>query len=300
MPRTTIASHILDLFAQERRIVVADWRFHVVYVRVARKHSFALPDAYRVTSLVRKLHSAGDIQPIETVRGVYRVTVPFASTLPAPEEVIVHEANPFAVLSHFTAAAYHDLTNVIPGEMYATKHDDTGPYGPRQPLGTTPEDWTDVPRPPRRIPGQVGGTSVVWSGTKREWDFGHMIGYVQGCSFYVTDVERTILDSLRSPKKTGGIREVLRIWRRASEAWNTDKLVDYVNRFDQALLRQRVGFLLEQLGCSLPILDDWARKSVRGSSAKLAADGDFCPDHSERWNLSINVPASVLSELVDS
>ncbi len=76
-----------------------------------------------------------------------------------------------------------------------------------------------------------------------------------------------------------------------------DVLIDYVERFGQTLLRQRVGFILDRLDVTHPILEEWAGRSVRGSSAKLIAKLDFSPTFSERWNLSINVPGSVLSEL---
>ena len=78
-------------------------------------------------------------------------------------------------------------------------------------------------------------------------------------------------------------------------------LLDYVDRFDQTLLRQRVGYLLQRLGVSDPktdsLLQAWANKSVRGSSAKLFANLEFSPTFSERWNLSINVSETILSEL---
>ncbi len=296
MPKQTISSHILTALSDERRIVAADWRLHVIYCRVAYQHSYKLPDVYLARGQIRKLERAGDIEPIEPLQGVYRVTAPYASTLPGPDEIVVQEANPFAVLSNFTAAAYHDLTDVIPTEIYATNYHDNGL---RLPLGTTPDDWTDVPEPTRRAPKSVGDTLIIWSKTKDAWDFGHMIGYAQGCPFYVTDLERTLLDAVRFPEKTGGIREVLRIWKRAADLMDIDRLVEYVDRFNQALLRQRVGFLLERLRLTHPILDQWAEKSVRGSSAKLVATNEFSSQHSERWMLSLNVPDSVLGELDD-
>ena len=296
MPKQTIASHVLTALSDERRIVAADWRLHVVYCRVAYQHSYKLPDTGRLKTLIRNLEEDGEIESIEPMQGVYRVTVPYASTLPAPDEIVVQEANPFAVLSNYTAAAYHDLTDVIPSEIYATNHRNNGI---RLPLGTTPEDWLDVPEPTRRAPKSVGDTRIIWSKTKDAWDFGHTIGYAQGCPFYVTDPERTLLDAIRFPEKTGGIREVLRIWKRAVDLINIDRLVEYVDRFNQPLLRQRVGFLLERLRLTHPILDHWAEKSVRGSSAKLVATNEFSPQHSQRWMLSLNVPDSVLGELDD-
>jgi predicted transcriptional regulator of viral defense system len=296
MPKTTIASHVLEYLAQERRIIAADWRFHVTYMRVARAHDYALPDTAKVNRLINTLDAARAIAPIAGISGVFRITVPYASVLPSPQEAIIQEANPIAVFSHFTAAAYHDLTNEIPNAIHLT-HFRAGLS--RLPLGTTPEDWIDIPEPRRRLPGVIDGTPILWSQTKAEWDFGHVVGYVQANPIYITDLERTLLDVLRFPDRSGGAMEVLRMWKRAATRLRLDILIDYVGRFDQTLLRQRVGFILEQLQLTHPILQDWASNSVRGSSAKLIANLDFSRTFSERWNLSINVQDTVLSELHD-
>lgn len=297
MPIATIPSNILSSFAQERRIIAADWRFHIMYMRVARTQGYALPDTRRLNQLIKRLLKARDIAPFAGISGVYRITVPYASVLPSPQEVIIQEANPTAVFSHFTAAAYNDLTNEIPNAIHLTylrtRHH-------RLPVGTTPEDWNDIPEPRRRMPEAIDGTPVLWSQTKPEWDFGYVVGYVQGSPIYVTDLERTLLDGLRFPDRSGGPMEALRMWKRAASRLRLDVLIDYTKRFDQTLLRQRVGFLLEHLRLTHPILQDWAKNSVRGSSAKLIANLDFSSDYSERWNLSINVPNSILSELNDA
>lgn len=294
MPRTTIASHVLDFLAGERRIIAADWRFHITYMRVARTHGYALPDTAKVNNLIRTLYNAHDIAPIEGISGVFRITVPYASVLPSPQEVIIQEANPTAVFSHFTAAAHHDLTNEIPNAVHLT-YLRTGCK--RLPVGTTPEDWNDIPEARRRTPETIDGTPIQWSQTKPDWDFGYVVGYVQGSPIYVTDLERTLLDILRFPDRSGGAMEVLRMWKRAVPRLRLHALIDYTKRFNQTLLRQRVGFLLEHVQLTHPILEDWAKNSVRGSSAKLIANLDFSPVHSERWNLSINVADTILSEL---
>jgi predicted transcriptional regulator of viral defense system len=296
MPRATIASHVLDFFAQERRIIAADWRFHIAYVRVARTHGYAIPDTTKLNQLLKALFSARDIAPIPDISGVYRITVPYASVLPSPQEVIIQEANPTAVFSHFTAAAYHDLTNELPNAIHLTY---LRSGGNRLPVGTAPEDVNDVPEPRRRMPEAIDGTPIQWSQTKSEWDFGHIVGYVQGNPIYVTDLERTLLDGLRFPDRSGGAMETLRMWKRAASRLRLDVLIDYTARFNQTLLRQRVGFLLEQMQLTHRILEDWAKNSVRGSSAKLIANLDFSPVCSERWNLSINVPDTILSEIKD-
>jgi predicted transcriptional regulator of viral defense system len=151
-----------------------------------------------------------------------------------------------------------------------------------------------VPEPRRRKPDAVDDTPIDWSQTKPEWDFGHVVGYVQGSPIYVTDLERTFLDIVRFPNRSGGASEVLGMCKRAAPGLRLDVLVDYVRRFNQTLLRQRVGFILEQLQLTHPTLQQWAESSVRGGSAKLFANMDFSPTYSERWNLSINVPQPLI------
>jgi predicted transcriptional regulator of viral defense system len=265
-------------------------------MRVASTHGYALPDTTKLNQLIKALLSARDIAPIPDISGVYRIIVPYASVLPSPQEVIIQEANPTAVFSHFTAAAYHDLTNELPNAVHLTY---LRRGRNRLPLGTAPEDWNDVPEPRRRMPQAIDGTPIQWSQTKPEWDFGHIVGYVHGSPIYVTDLERTLLDGLRFPDRSGGGMETLRMWKRAVPKLRLDVLLDYTARFKQTLLRQRVGFLLEHMQLTAPILEDWAKNSVRGSSARLIANLDFAPVYSERWNLSINVPDTILSELKD-
>ena len=293
MPRTTITSLILESLAKDRRAVAADWRIQIAYMRVALSGSFALPDVTKTNQLIKKLQAVGDVERISGISGVYRVTVPYASVLSSPDEAIIQEANPIAVFSHFTAAQYHNLTYEIPNEFHLTQY---GKSSVRLPLGTTPEDWIDVPEPRQRTPNSIHGEQIHWHKAKTEWDFGHTLGHVQGYPIYITDVERTLLDALRFPHRCGGATEVLRIWRRAIDNLNLDTLIDYVEQFKQTLLRQRVGFILERLGEPHPKFDEWAANSVRGSSAKLFANLEFSPDYSKRWNLSINAPDAILSE----
>jgi predicted transcriptional regulator of viral defense system len=293
MPKDTLSSHILRSLASERRAVAADWRIYVAYMRVALSQGFALPDKSKFNLLIQKLLKAGDIGRVNEISGVYRITVPYASVLPFPSEAIIQEANPTAVFSHFTAAQYHNLTYEIPNAYHLTQYRDSKK---RLPLGTTPEDWIEVPGPRQRTPAVVNGTAVYWHHSKAEWDFGYTIGHVQGSPIYITDLERTVIDALRFPEWCGGPTEVLHIWKRAINAINVETLIEYVEILKQTLLRQRVGYLLELLGKCNSALDNWAEKSVRGSSAKLFANLEFSAKYSTRWNLSLNVPDAILTD----
>jgi predicted transcriptional regulator of viral defense system len=315
MPRKSISSLVLELLSSERRVIVADWRIHILYRRVAQEYSFRLPDSTMSHKLIRQLVSSGSIKSVSGITGVYRVTIPFANTIAVPDEIIVYEANPYSVLSCFSAMAYHGLTNVVPTDIYVTYY----PKSKNIPLGTTPDEWTDVRLPPKRMPKQIEiinpieerdvrlspkrglnnqeNRQIHWISTKPAWDFGLTNGYLQGIPISITDVERTLLDALRFPGNCGGALEVFRAWHQAANDLKIKNIIDYTDKFNQSLLRQRVGFILETMGFSDPIFDQWSITSVRGSSARLLAERDFSSQYSERWNLSLNVPESMLAEL---
>jgi predicted transcriptional regulator of viral defense system len=124
----------------------------------------------------------------------------------------------------------------------------------------------------------VDKVPVQWFLTKGGWDFGHTISYSQGLPIYVTDVERTLLDTLRAPADSGGVALVFRAWRQARNSLDVDRLTEYTERFDQGILRQRVGFVLEALGLEHPRLGLWKQNLLRGSSVKLVAAEAFAQE----------------------
>lgn len=238
----------------------------------------------------------GDLRAIGGVPDVYLVTTRYADVIPVSDELIIQEANPTAVFSHLTALAYHHLTDIAPREIYATHYTHGEPT--RRPLGTTPEDWVGVALPAGSTPRSTAGTPVIWTGHGGlASDFGDEVGFSHGLPIYVTDTERTLLDCLQEPMKAHGVATVLRAWLTASESWSLERLLRYVARVESPVLCQRVGFVLETLGVRHPTLDAWAAGSVRGGSMKLVADAPYAPIYSERWCLSLNVPAETLDEL---
>ncbi len=292
----TISSILLRHLAEERRRVVSDWRILIGCRRIAQASNAPLPDAKKAIAVRRELERRGELSPVAGagLAGIFLVDAPYASLLEVSEEQIVQEANPWAAFSHLTALAYHGLTDLIPPEVYATKF--RGGTDQYVPLGTTPEDWVDLDYPHPLVPRRVREADVSWTDTKAEWRFGIEVGYSLGAPIYVTDVERSLLDSLRAPERSGGIAKVLQAWRKAEGA-DLDRLVDYTDRFDNQTLRQRVGYLLQTLGRPHPRLEQWRGHLQRGGSVRLAAGEPYAPAFSPDWNLSLNVPDSVLSIL---
>jgi predicted transcriptional regulator of viral defense system len=293
------ASNILRELAETRRRVISDWRIHVIARHVARAENAPLPDEEKAQAIRKELVRRGEVGSAEGVSGVYVVNVAYANLLEVSEEQIIQEANPWAVFGFLTAMAYHGITDLVPTEVYPIASKGAG-NADRLPLGTTPEDWSEesslltAKRPP-----EVRGVRVNWTQLSSEPGFGVIVGYSFGVPIYVTDVERTLLDAIRMPEKSGGIEKVLQAWRSAEKV-DVDKLVSYADEYGHKVLRQRVGFLLEKLGKTHPLLAEWRHGLQRGGSVKLVARNPYAATFSAKWNLSLNVPESVRAILEEN
>jgi len=291
----TIASRVLRAFAEDRRRVISDWRILIQACRIACAENVPLPNEKKAVGIRNELMQRGDIVSVKGAETIYIVNTPYAVLLEVSEEQIVQEANPWAVFGFLTAMVHHGLTDLLPKDVFVIQFKD-GKHLNRVPLGTTPEDWADLRFPSLRHPHQLNDSSINWTTIQGKWEFGITIGYSFGLPIYVTDVERTLLDALRMPEKCGGIAKVLGAWRDAEGA-ETTRLIDYTDRFNIQVLRQRVGFLLEALGRTHPRLDEWRRGLHRGGSNKFVSSQPYSETYSAKWNLSLNVPPSVLAIL---
>ncbi len=158
-----------------------------------------------------------------------------------------------------------------------------------------PEDWSEKSDLlVERRPDKVRDVAINWTQLSVDPGFGVMVGYSFGIPIYLTDIERTLLDALRMPDKSGGIAKVLQAWRSA-ESMDVGKLVAYTDGYNNKVLRQRVGYLLGKLGKTHSRLDQWRDELQRGGSVKLVASSPYAETFSPEWNLSLNVPPSVLA-----
>ena len=89
---------------------------------------------------------------------------------------------------------------------------------------------------------------------------------------------------------------VLRAWSRAVDRVDVDRVVAYTAAANIAVLRLRVGYVLEELGLSHPVLEAWAASAGRGGSNRLVGSESLAPRYSSRWNLSLNAPVNALHD----
>ncbi len=262
----------------------------------------------------------GEIKPLTKVgRGyLYEAAQTAAGSTPIEAGEALMEVYPYSALSHWSALAYHGLTDAPPRTIAAIvlvpriqgiQADPSDDFlaALKQsrkpsvlPCGTTPSDWEGLTRW-EGIPWVSGLTPPRILDWDVEWDSsGRFFGVHEyrrlGYPVYVTSPEKTLVDALQKPQLCSGIENVLRAWAVARDTLNADELVQTVDRFDIGVLRQRVGFILDELGLSHPTVEGWRARAQRGGSSRLLASAPYASTYSERWNLSINTPVTALHD----
>lgn len=299
VPGRTMASALLGGLAQEHRGVVSAWRALVQIRRatdaleeVERRWSKFPQTESDLTPVLRQMERRGDLAKIPGTTRLYRITAPFAQQRPLSEEEILLELNPYATVSHLSALVFHGLTNQLPNSFTMLT------ANPRPdgviPLDTESDDWVTLALPPARIPTKLLKHKVTWTKTSPYKFFGYETYRPQGFPIRVTTPERTLLDGLLEPVLCGGMLNILTAWRNARYTLSTDLVVQYAERFNVAVLLQRVGYILEALGLHHEALDYWQTMAKRGGSSKLVGADSYEPVFNARWNLSLNGPVHAL------
>lgn len=108
-------------------------------------------------------------------------------------------------------------------------------------------------------------------------------------SVMISDMERTIIDSLRRPDLAGGITEIAKgLWMKR-DSLNIERLIGYALRLDVGAVLRRLGYLLERNGMAnettLRPLRDKLSATYQRLDPVLPPEGSFL----SRWRLRLNV-----------
>jgi len=300
--KETAGTAVLKQLAREGRRVLSDWRALILWRRATastssldRRWTHMPSDLEEVHSLLRRMVDRREITRLPNLGHLYEVTVPYAPTGHVEEDEILMELNPYGALSHLTAMVFHGLTDELPKHTILSIPG-KGTNG-LVPLGTDPLDWQGLSPPSGSTPNVLRRLPLTWVRLKPTRYFGTQEYRPHEYPVRVMTPERTLLDGLQNPELSGGVENVLTAWASASDTLNVETLVYYVQLYGVRLLRQRVGYVLEEMGMSHPVLEEWSRTSKRGGSSKLIASLPYVPTYSERWNLSINTSTSILREI---
>ena len=105
----------------------------------------------------------------------------------------------------------------------------------------------------------------------------------------ISDMERTIIDSLRRPDLAGGITEIAKgLWMKR-DSLSIERLIDYALRLDVGAVLRRLGYLLECNGMAnettLRPLRNKLSATYQRLDPVLPQEGSFL----SRWRLRLNV-----------
>jgi predicted transcriptional regulator of viral defense system len=247
-----------------------------------------------IRPILTRLCQSGELKPVEQFPSLYFVTAPYARSQAVDEAEILMELQPYAALSHASALAFHQMTEELPKEIHVSVPSD-GASG-LLPVGTKESDWVSSAFVRGHMAEVIADRPVHWHRLVSKRIFGTAEYDDRGFPVRVTTPERTLLDGLVHPEWCGGFMNVLKAWIAYRDLANVETIVQYVDQFGVAVLRQRAGFLLEQLHLSHPALAQWTKLARRGGSSKLNGGAAFAPSYSDRWQLSINAPLDPLLE----
>src|SRR2546428_2917169 len=154
-----------------------------------------------------------------------------------------------------------------------------------------------VPRQRRTISSTA--EPVVWVTFRSDrFEWGLTKQWFGARALFVSDWERTVLDSLHLPRLAGGVGEVASIIARNPERLDGQRLVDYAKRYSIATVTRRIGWLLEQVhpDSSEPIAGALhaSLPPVRGNPPLLDPALPPAGATDRRWGLRINLSGSDL------
>lgn len=156
-------------------------------------------------------------------------------------------------VSHYTAMAYHQLTDQQPTRIYLSSERAIKPSGQRTPLT---QDTIDAAfRQPQRASSNVAVLPSGQSIVRVMSNYTGRLGVIRGTDgLSITSLERTLVDATIRPIYSGGVDEVLEAYRRAgsggaSERVSVNKLVAYLKKLAPIYpYHQAIGFYMERSG----------------------------------------------------
>ena len=200
--------------------------------------------------------------------------------------------DPFCYVSHLSAMSHHGLSLRMPVKIFITsptsrKWSDLAGKRMEKDLGTDLEFYFENGLPPlTRSKIETLGRIDVHRFSSIHW--GSYVN-IRGKNLRVSSIGKTFLDMLKNPELCGGMNHVIETFQ--DHALNyLPLIVEEINLHGGPIDKVRCGYILDEiLQISLPVLDQWVEFAQRGGSRKLDPTGEYLPEWSEKWCLSLNL-----------
>jgi predicted transcriptional regulator of viral defense system len=226
-------------------------------------------DQHYTLSLISGLIREGWIQAIK--RGVYKLNA-VTGVSPIHEfEIAMHLVKP-AMISYYSAFYHHGLSEQVPRRIYIStlKESATPQGGIRQKAGFHFE-----------------GIDYQVAQLKKEKFFGAIQAWRGEGSFWVSNLERTLIEGFASPQHCGGFGAVMQGLQEALPKLHLEQLLEYAGRWDIAVGR-RLGWALEQVGIKDEAILSLAQVQHPGYRI-LDPSSPATGPYARKWRLQINV-----------
>ena len=200
--------------------------------------------------------------------------------------------DPFCYVSHLSAMAHHGLTNRIPTKVFLSSPDPKSwktfaAERMQKDLGAGMEAYLKNGMPPltRLNFTKIGRREV------NRFSSSHLGAYklVRGKTLRVSSLGRTFLEMLRNPELCGGMRHVIEVYEEHGAQYR-QLILNEIDLHGAPIDKVRAGYILqEKLGLEDTVIEGWVKFAQRGGSRKLDATGEYLPQWSEKWCLSLNL-----------
>jgi predicted transcriptional regulator of viral defense system len=230
----------------------------------------------RVPYLLKMLADAGWI--VRLRRGLYAGTGQLPGGVDVPAPVLARALVSPSALAHWSALAYHDLTDQVPVVVTLIT--------PKKVVTPSMRGaGSDTGRHVWRVAGiecRFVTVSEKRYGIGLEWAW-----FDQRFRASITDRERTVLDLFAMPSRFGGIGEGIAVLDRAGDTLDIPKLVEYALRYGEIAAAKRLGWALERSGVATtelrPLLELPAVAYSPLDPGRSRRGG-----HDRRWMLTLN------------
>jgi predicted transcriptional regulator of viral defense system len=112
-----------------------------------------------------------------------------------------------------------------------------------------------------------------------------------------SDLEKTIIDCLFKPDYAGGIVEIARAIYISKDSIQYEKLLEYTKRFNSQAVIKRLGFLLEILGISHPIIQKLQQMKT-ASYVVLDTELPKTGKRISRWRIQQNLETDTITSAI--
>ena len=182
-----------------------------------------------------------------------------------------------AAVAYWSALNHHGLTEQIPDVVF---------------LATTASRFDPAPevldmryRFIRVVPRKFFGLEPLQAGAKHA---------------QVTDLEKTVVDTLDHPEYAGGMIEAAKAVQTGWSDLSSGKLLEYADRMENSAIHKRLGYLLEQFDLTDADYLKSLRRRIRSGLSKLEPLNPTAGRCCTRWGLRLNMDVQDLERWKES